>query len=415
MSKDNRDFFKQKKVWSEVKDELLGCYLVPYFNKIFHTRRPVLYVDCFAGKGKFDDGKDGSPLVALDCLDKSMQQTRESKIGAPDPQVFMRFIELHHAEALKANLPMEHASRSKVISGSFENEIIKLLTAAIKRYTDLNAFLYVDPYGIKALSMPLFLRLPEVFSSAELLINLNSFGFIREALRVRQVALRESEDELLSELDEYEPSVLQSVQDLDRIAGGEYWKDIVDRYAKEEINIDEAEKAFADLYKQTLRKSYSYVLDMPIRLHPGNKPKYRMVHATNHPDGCTLMADNMFKRTDYLVVMIQNKGQTTMWETTPENEVVDNSALDEKMLSLVEKECGNKSIRLNELQALFFDTYGVICSTKHLSSAKAGSVLKRLEQEGKIAVKRDPEKTKTGSASTFWSENSKQKIYIMRK
>ncbi len=104
-----------------------------------------------------------------------------------------------------------------------------------------------------------------------------------------------------------------------------------------------------------------------------------------------------------------------MWETTPENEVVDDSALDEKMLSLVEKECGKKPIRLNELQALFFDTYGVICSTKHLSSAKSGSVLKRLEQEGKIAVKREPEKTKTGSASTFWSENAKQKIYIMRK
>ena len=134
----------------------------------------MLYVDCFAGKGKFDDGKDGSPLVALDCLDTSLRQTRESKIGAPDPQVFMRFIELYHAEALKANLPLEHVSRSKVISGAFESEIIKLLTAAIQKYRDLNAFLYVDPYGIKALSMPLFLRLPEVFSSAELLINLNS-------------------------------------------------------------------------------------------------------------------------------------------------------------------------------------------------------------------------------------------------
>lgn len=69
MSKDNRDFFVQKKIWSVVKDELLRCYLVPYFNKIFLTRKPILYVDCFAGKGKFDDGNDGSPLVALKCLE----------------------------------------------------------------------------------------------------------------------------------------------------------------------------------------------------------------------------------------------------------------------------------------------------------------------------------------------------------
>ena len=414
MSKDNKDFFKQKKVWSEVKDELLGCYLVPYFNKIFHTKKPVLYVDCFAGQGKFDDGNDGSPLVALKCLDTSLQQTSESKIGAPDPRVYMRFIELNHHEALKQNIPIEHAGRTKVVPGAFETEIIPLLTKAIQTYKDLNAFLYVDPYGIKALNMPLFLQLPSVFSSAELLINLNSFGFIREALRVRKVALRENEDELLSELDEYEPSVLHSVQDLDRIAGGEYWKNIVDQYANETINIDDAEKLFAEQYKKKLRKSYSYVLDMPIRLHPENKPKYRMVHATNHPDGCTLMADNMFKRTDYLVVMIQNKGQTSMWEFTSENEVVIDAFLDEKMLTLIDQVCMDRPIRLNELQAVFFDTYGVICSTKHLSSGQKGSVLKRLEKAGKIEIIRTPEQ-RNGTKTRFWTEKGKDTIHIMRK
>ena len=79
MSKDNRSFFKQKKIWSEVKDELLGCYLVPYFNKILSMSNPVLYVDCFAGKGKFDDGKNGSPLIALESLEKSIQQSRNGK------------------------------------------------------------------------------------------------------------------------------------------------------------------------------------------------------------------------------------------------------------------------------------------------------------------------------------------------
>mgnify|MGYP003304257067 CR=1 FL=1 len=44
------DFFKEKKPWSEVKDALLGHYLKPYFQKILHTRRAIVYVDCFAGK-----------------------------------------------------------------------------------------------------------------------------------------------------------------------------------------------------------------------------------------------------------------------------------------------------------------------------------------------------------------------------
>ena len=63
MSKDNRDFFKEKKDWSEIKDTLLGAYLKPYFQKVLMTKRPIFYVDCFSGKGRFDDGKPGSPVI----------------------------------------------------------------------------------------------------------------------------------------------------------------------------------------------------------------------------------------------------------------------------------------------------------------------------------------------------------------
>ena len=414
MSKDNRDFFVQKKIWSVVKDELLRCYLVPYFNKIFFTRKPILYVDCFAGKGKFDDGNDGSPLVALKCLDTSYQQSREAKMGVLMPQVMVKLIELNHAEALKKNIPVEHKHRTEVIGDAFEKVIINELNRALRAYGDLNVFLYVDPYGIKALNMNLFQQLPDVFSSAELLINLNSFGFIREALRVRKVALRENEDELLADLDEYEPSLLQSVADLDRIAGGRYWADIIDRYSDGQIDIDEAEKLFAEQYKQTLRKHYRYVLDMPIRLRPEHKPKYRMVHATNHPDGCILMADNIFKRTDYLFVDVQRQGQLSLFEMTPENDIVNENDLDDKMISLIEREGREKSLPLNELQAKFFDEYGVICSTKHLSSGREGSSLKRLESARKIEVLRTPP-TRNGNPTRFWTEGRGQKIEIKRK
>lgn len=70
MAKDNSTFFLKKNIWSEVKDELLGCYLRPYVQKILATRRPLFYVDCFAGKGRFDDGTKGSPLIALEIIDE---------------------------------------------------------------------------------------------------------------------------------------------------------------------------------------------------------------------------------------------------------------------------------------------------------------------------------------------------------
>lgn len=49
MAKDNKDFFKKKKEWSEIKDKLLGCYLQPYFQKLLMSHKPIMYVDCFAG------------------------------------------------------------------------------------------------------------------------------------------------------------------------------------------------------------------------------------------------------------------------------------------------------------------------------------------------------------------------------
>ena len=94
MAKKNDDFFVEKKPWSKVKDELLGCYLKPYVAKILYTRKPLVYVDCFAGKGKFDDGNLGSPLIALDIFQQGLASTKldgKAKIGAA-------FIDLNYAE-----------------------------------------------------------------------------------------------------------------------------------------------------------------------------------------------------------------------------------------------------------------------------------------------------------------------------
>jgi three-Cys-motif partner protein len=80
-------FFAKIKPWSETKNKILGFYLRPYFQKILLTRKPIYYFDCFAGKGKFDDGADGSPLIAIKALKDSLA---ESTATAP-PKVHLFF------------------------------------------------------------------------------------------------------------------------------------------------------------------------------------------------------------------------------------------------------------------------------------------------------------------------------------
>ena len=409
MSKDNREFFKKKKIWSEVKDELLGCYLVPYFNKILSINTPILYVDCFAGKGRFDDGKKGSPLIALESLEKSINQTR---YGKALPQIYMRFIELNHGKELEANLSGQQFGSSRVIPGKFEDTIIPLLQKAKAQNRNMNVFLYVDPYGVKALNASLFGMLPELFNTAEILINLNSFGFIREACRVMKVFFREQEDEIFSDLEEYDTSVLDSVEQLNTIAGGDYWKSIVADYSSNSIDCYTAEKLFAEQYKLQLRKNYKYVLDMPIRLKAGQHPKYRMVHATNHPDGCLLMADNIAKRTDHLVIDVQNKGQISLFMQTSENEIVDESILLSAIRKMLVKT--TEYTRLNKFLADFYNENGVLCDLSRLSSGKGGSVLKTLEKSNEIQVQRTPAITENGTASKFWQEGRGKTLLLKR-
>ncbi len=130
MAKKNDDFFVEKKPWSKVKDELLGCYLKPYVAKILHTCRPLVYVDCFAGKGRFDDGNPGSPLIALDIFKQGLFSTKingNARIGAA-------FIDLNYASDLEANLSAYNGI--KIISGAYEDTIEELL----KSKTGCNVF-----------------------------------------------------------------------------------------------------------------------------------------------------------------------------------------------------------------------------------------------------------------------------------
>jgi len=244
MSKKNNDFFKTKKKWSVIKDELLGWYLTPYLTKILHTGRRLNYFDCFAGKGKFDDGNPGSPLIALEIIKKTLATTTSG-----NSQINSFFIDAYHFDDLRTNIATY--KNAIPINGKYEDELLNLL----ENRQDQNVFLYIDPYGIMNLEMRIFDQISEMkFNSVEMLININSFGFFRVACSVLGASCEESD--IVDEFEEYEPYSLksndQSIKDLTNIAGGEYWKDIIMQYKNKEINSFEAEQLFIDNYCKKL-------------------------------------------------------------------------------------------------------------------------------------------------------------------
>lgn len=397
MAKKNDDFFKEKKPWSEVKDELLGCYLKPYIQKVLHTRKPIVYVDCFAGKGVFEDGKPGSPLIALGTIQECSGATTMQNCD-----IRPYFIDLNYAEELQQNL--HNYSVSAVVAGRYHEQIEHILSTA----SNCNVFLYIDPYGIKALNYALFKKFASErrFNSIELLINLNSFGFIREGCRALGVYFKD--DAIFEDLVEYDSTRLdagdKSITELNEIAGGDYWQVIIHSFKEGEISGYRAEELFAEQYCENLRSSYGYVLNMPLRIQQGQRPKYRMIHATNHVDGCLLMVDNIYNRWQ-VMKDIQTGGQVSLFDEDCNNREIDKSAIAQQ----VEDLCRNLNDfkRVNVALAQFYMKYGPICSTGEIKK-----VLKQLESEGKVDVVRTPPYTSTGKLSAFFSDEKSKTVSI---
>lgn len=401
MAKKNDDFFAEKKPWSKVKDELLGCYFQPYVQKILYTYKPLVYVDCFAGKGKFDDGNPGSPIIALNIIDDCLSKTTISQ----KPKIEKFFIDLNYASELQENL--KSYNDVTIISGRYEDKIDEIL----ENKKDYNVFLYIDPYGIKALDCLKFDKLANNrFKSIELLINMNSFGFLREACRVQGIQFKT--DDNFADLIEYEPSIFEvtnnslqvSKEKLNNIAGGDYWIEIIEKYKNHQLSGYEAEELFSEQYCKRLRRSYPYVLNMPIRLQQGQHTKYRMIHATKHKDGCLLMVDNICNRWELLRDM-QNSGQFTFFKENINNEILNSRELENKIISHISKY--NDFISLDEAVANFFVDNGVICSRKNVTN-----ILSKLEKSERIKILRTPNTTKNGKTSTFMQENKDKKASI---
>ncbi len=396
MSKKNNNFFEKKKDWSITKDRILGSYLVPYLNKLYAYGKPICYIDCFAGKGKFDDGNPGSPAIAIERINNSLEKTLSLKAVIKG-----YFIELNYADDLKNNINNLHPTfKTEVIDGKFEENIDRILK---EHYND-TIFLYIDPYGIKALDVEKFNSFKtSKGKSVELLINFNTWGFFREACRVLSVDFK-LDKETSEYLIEYEPSNNVSREELSVIAGGDYWIKIVQDYKNGIYDNQMAEQELSKGISLAFRKKYQYVLNVPVKSKSSNKtPKYRLFHLTNHEDGCLIMAENMFKRINEAAIR-QRDGQMSLFDLDSEGFIEDLEKVKVNLKSLI-----LFVKRLSPLLCEYFTKFGI-----DTQASKICDILKEFENQGLIEIVRTPHLTPKGKKSTFMKEDKNHKVLIKK-
>lgn len=391
MGKNTDNFFKEKKEWSKIKDDILGFYLKPYFTKIQYTNKDIVYIDGCAGKGRFDDGTMGSPLIAYNVFNEI-----DSNI-----KIKFYFIENKYYNDLKENV--KNFNYTEVIAGNYEDNIVNL----INNNSGKNLFVYIDPFGIKNLNFSYLKSLnSSSLNSAEFLMNLNSFGFIREGCRILKTQLKDviidkEYDSFMDESDDFKE--INSVEKMNNIAGGDYWQQIIKDHQENKINGYEAEKLFVDSYCKKIRETgkFKYVINIPIRTKAGSPPKYRMVFATNHQDGVLLMNNNMANRFDDLLI-IQKNGYESLFQENFENEFITSDDIKHNIISLLNDEYKN----YYEIIIDYIYKFGIV-KTKYLNDA-----IREFEKNNMIIIKREPPFTATGKKSQFISPQKNQEVSI---
>ena len=378
------------------KDTIFSHYLKPYIAKILNTYRPLHIYDCFAGKGIFDDGNKGSQIIIAEHINEIIQKNHGSK-----HIIFGHFIESKYAEELSQSL--EDYQNCEVLKGSYEQYIKKHLLD--EEDININIFLYIDPYGIKCLDFDSFQKVSEKdYSSLEILMNFNSFGFLREGFRLLKYDLSHF-DEFDRDDETYEIDDKNSIYRMNSIAGGDYWQSILQKKNEGKINMFEAEEFFMNEYTKRIRGIFKYTVNIPIRIKTTHLPKYRLIFATNHPDGTILMADNMNKAWKQIVEN-ERKGQEVLFDIdVPDMRLMDDISIEQDILSHIKN---NENILIKELIVLLIEKYGIYFSEKEYKDK-----LREMAANEKISIIRDPEFTPTGrKAKTLDYNDKRYKIYV---
>lgn len=162
---------------SEAKVRLLSEYLKRYLNIISNDgfTQKIHIHDLFCGPGEFEDGGEGSPIVAL----RQVKETYYTKIAHRADQVPK--IDCHFNDIVPGKISLlQKAIKEKSLhystigelnfsTNDYANEVNEL-SAKLKKLKNEKGFIFIDPYGYKEIKSEHIKQLMECGKKAEVLL-----------------------------------------------------------------------------------------------------------------------------------------------------------------------------------------------------------------------------------------------------
>ena len=364
------DFFKSKRDWSLRKDLILSKYLRPYLTKIATQGRPVLIVDGFAGPGKFDDDKPGSPLIICEVVRGLRAQSAKGSykvwLVEQDPKLF---------DQLKANTNQfrDFMTAHNVTFG-------EVLTEIEKAVSEYNVFLYLDPFTVTGLAWNALDRIFQQVNhrqSVECLINFNVCALARAAC----VSLGKNfKDQIEDDIMVGESA--STIATVNESLGGDWWRE---PFCAAQ-SFPKACELLTQGYIKKLRERFAEVCSHEIKeRHAHAVPKYVLVFGSRHPDALELMNDAMAQSLE-LQARTEAPSQPTLFETRSTTLVPDQSDLDSSILLLGK----NEQSRGDLIMSVIRNHFGMYTRPTIRSRIKTLLTLRKMKsRSGKLRINDD--------------------------
>lgn len=337
---------------TKAKHEMLSRYLGGWYPILSTWNGRIVFLDGFAGRGRYTDGSEGSPLIALRrLLDHAFFPQMKHR------EFIYYFIEANRINAEQLSNALDELKREycpwpgnvkiHVVNQPFDVTASSMIDTLREQKKSLApTFAFIDPFGYSGLPMDLIADLLD-YPRTEVFINF-MVGHVQRFIE------REKQERVMREL--FGKDVAEILRDYDQAS---------DR-------VDHLRQVYESQLQE--RAKFTYVQSFAMINKTGNI-SYYLVHGTRHIKGVKLMKNAMwavdpgggFQFSDRLA------GQDVLFQTDPN--------LGPLRADLLQRYSGTRSITVPEIE-----DYTVVHTPYRTTHVRP--VLRLLEKEGVITVDR---------------------------
>lgn len=271
----SNNYWQGKALPSVFKHELLRRYIPPFggMTSTQSQSRRVVYVDGYAGEGRYEDGDPASAEIALRVA------AHHRSIGL-DLSCF--FVE-QQAKSFARLQEVVHGYEARgVYARAHHGEVSDVLDDVVQQATGVPLFLFLDPCGLclpmERLVDVLARRRPDRRPATELLMNFSMMAVRRLGGHVTSPKGNE-----------------KSLERFDDVCGGRWWRDYFTGRRSEQ---DAAEEVAAEYARRLQQQTGMFVQSVPVAKAPGKKAVYHLVFATRSQYGLWVFGDALARARD---------------------------------------------------------------------------------------------------------------------